>query len=318
MTSPPLATDAVSVAAVHATIISIFAAIAVGYFAIVFDRLDALTSEIIDQANAIGHGAVNIAIRHPEEGGYDSRGWPGNGRHANRRWLIHVIDMIALGQPAYALYGDGDVIHLDDRVPTLDQPAERANYLLACLSLLLRTYPLHGETLKSVKEVRAWSALAKGTIGSLLPLETRHAFVEGLVKQAQEDWSGKQTDQPHLGASAKAAVETDSYFENPANQYRVFDNRIREVYGELEAVDAHLARYTAYRDRLPSRTLVRVAFAGAVVAFSTGVLIPLIETHARRSIYVGVPCTVYGLGIVSAGVALWSRYRRPGPTTDSP
>ena len=88
----------------------------------------------------------------------------------------------------------------------------------------------------------------------------------------------------------------------------VFRQALVDALNEAKAVEACLARYDGYSRRLPSAWKIGPAFALAILAFVTGVAVPLIDTGAPRWIYVGVPLDIYLVAVIALVILLAGWY----------
>ena len=313
--------DAVSVAAVHATIIAIFAALVVAYFGIVYSRMHSMMQGIIDDANAVGRaeGLTTSIGPHPMFEGYDPRD------PSARTQLLSSLLAIASSSEAF--------IHADDPQPTRepdgsvpgrDDQSGRGIYLLGAISRLLDTYPFQPYAddeppLASVSEVKNWIEDAEDVSTLLFIVERSERDVIILLDAAQK--SATESEMVITVLQGQHQPATSAFLEwmrrqtHPRAMFSQFMTQGNLRRGELRSIRRDLVRHDNYRSRLPSRTVVATVFAFTTAAFATGVAAPLIDTGLSRWIYVGIPLAFYGLGTVVAGVLLYANY---GKTESTP
>jgi hypothetical protein len=309
------ASDAVSVAGVHATIIGIFAAIAVTYLGIHLNSLHAIRQGIIDRANEVGRRRARLTIRHPAE----SDDYNGEDSVARRQHVAN-IDAIANKLPAWILPWQGESPEtrlVDPTVPGPEQPVDRAGHLVQTLSLLTRTYPLHGAQLVSARQVRAWLEDCEYVVHrTSSSLEIGESYVASIVAEAGADWeSGVRKDRAKWESGAREdgveltakslLLDYVTRVGNPASQFDTLANEVSTLSGMIAGIRSEVGRYDGYLARLPSRRRIVTVVAATMVAFVTGVVVPLADTGMPRWIYVGVPCSLYAIGLVAALVAGW-------------
>ena len=286
--------DAVAIAGIHATIIAIVAAVAVGYAGIVYSAVHAMRDRILDRATEA------CRVYSPYHWGgldtYDARNFEA------REQLVFNIKAVAMGSDARLRNTEG--FEVDPEVPRVDDLAERGHYLIIALGKLLRSYPLEEKQFAKVAEARQWAAdvyFLGIAIDALSDPLGDVAQVIGAFGQARQAMLGSP---PPSGPAQDLWVHVNHAAEISANfeDYRV---QLTKVYAESKAIKLELARYDAYLDRLPRLRWIVIGVCLIALAFITGVALPLIDTRAPRWIYVGVPLAVYMVALVAAGVGLW-------------
>jgi len=276
--------DAVAVAGIHATIIAIVAAVAVGYAGVVFAAVHAMRDRILDRATEASR--VDARTHYGGDlGGYDGRDF------AVRKQLVYNIKAVVMGFPARLRdrESDGD----DPDVPSVDDLAERGQYLLISLTKLLSTYPLQEKQFTSIAEARQWAADVYFLGIAIDPLRWPMSQVATLLNAYGE----AEPTQKLLGNATEAARAQANFDE--------LHVELRKAYEESKVIKLELARYDAYLDRLPRLRWIVIGVCLIALAFATGVALPLIDTRAPRWIYVGVPLAVYMVALTAAGVGLW-------------
>jgi hypothetical protein len=302
--------DAIEVAGIHATIIAIFMAVAVGYAGVVYGSVHAMKDDILDKATEATRNRVNISVGRDDHAGYDGRDT------VAREQLVANILHIARRAPAYLVRIEPMPEQpLDERVPQVDEVAKRAKYVVAALSLLLHNYPLQGKRFKSLTEVREWLPEIELLLENVfVAIGTPWAYLVSIVEAAAAEERASEQNVP-LGGPLAATVQWWNQVLDPSRLLGVFRQALVDAQEEARAVEARLARYDGYRSRLAPAWKIGLAVALATLAFVTGVAVPLIDTGAPRWIYVGVPLGVYLVALVVAAVLLVGWYRGTGDET---
>jgi len=308
------------VASIHATIIAIWVAVAVGYFGIVFGAMHSLSESIIADALALQRQRLGMRYDHPlSASGYDGRD------DALRVQLFTNLTAIGFGTDATRIsdIGKRSPPSLDDTVPAKDREADRGFYLLRTLCLLLTTYPLQDSSIDSVAAVRTWLPNVRTTVqNALRDVETRSGFVRGLIERyATEQWEPNQVRFEAAVASQAPERAFSEWHRRATDPRQVFEDYVRrltEIWVATEGIARDLDRYRNYVGRrLPRGKVVVIAFVLTVSAFISGVLIPLIDVHIARWVYVGIPSAIYVVAILVVAEVLLRAYQRRAAENDT-
>jgi len=312
----PLASDAVAVAGVHAAIVAIFMAMLVAYWGFIWGWIQPLRQRAIDRANSLEQ--IRITNRYMYEGleeDYDGRNQDARSQH------IANVDAITLGRPAWGIDTEEDEPNRreDPRVPPPDNPSARVHYLVATLSLMRRSYPLHGAGFGSLSEIRPWLSDALNLLQrTKKSLHFTERYVETIVGRAAKEWQDEaQKLREELRGEEREATPDAAAFEflfevkDPRRQFDELSGEFSDLLVEVESIGSDLDRYDDSTRRLPSWGLIAVVFTATSLAFVGGVVAPLVDTGIPRWIYVGVPCAIYVIGIASVGAYAWQELRRP-------
>lgn len=181
----PLASDAVAVAGVHAAIVAIFMAMLVAYWGFMWGWIQPLRQRAIDRANSLEQ--TRITNRYMYEGLEED--YDGHNQLARLQHIANV-DAITLGRPAWSIDTAEDEPNRreDPRVPPSDNPPARVHYLVATLSLMRRSYPLHGADFGSLSEIRPWLSDALDLLQrTKKSLHFTERYVETIVGRAAKN-----------------------------------------------------------------------------------------------------------------------------------
>ncbi len=297
--------EAVSIAGIHATVIALFMAGAVAYVAIVLGSAHAMTNEILERAAAARGRRVNIHVGSDALSGYDGRD------QGERDQLARNIFAITHEKDAWLSYGSTEGKTLDETVPPVAEVSKRGEYLIAALSRILCTYPVADETqFAKLPEVRAWLPDALNHLGEVLTsLQLRSGFVGEIVAKYAAGGEEARDKQSALSSDAGLTMmQNVIQATDPRRLLDEFYKHLADARAEAVIIGELLRRHDAYVYRQLSPETMSAAFVLAIVAFVTGVAIPLINTSAARWIYVGVPLGVYAISTIAAGAVLMRWY----------
>lgn len=284
-------TDALVVAGLNATVLTILVAFGVFYVSRLYGALDTYEAAIFD--------AIDPINRLGRQGHY-SVGEGDATTAAGRSALLEEVITLTMGVPT-------------DPKRT---PAERGRRIVGHLTALLSTYPFPdrltgpggsfvmkspdvGEpvSLPTIHAARAWmQSLEKLVSGVLWVIATNRANFDSFVEQAS-------------AADAEGMPEgTDPH--TLSNMGQACLNQVRAAAPIVDATRSAFRRYDLECRRLPTRKAVVAGAIVASLAFAAGVIVPLVDTHAPRLIFVFVPASVYAIIVVGLlWVSLKARVR---------
>jgi len=240
-----------------------------------------------------------VSFRHPTEP-LDGTVWYDGTVNQARNQVLHNIACVVQERRPWLLEGLTEAERpLDETVPGVGEPAKRGDYLLASLSLLLRSYPLGRKQFVKLSEVRPWLPTAENVVENVLKSLELYWSYAGLIvdvnaTEKEQVRRGQATPKP---ASEAAVMEYLDAVQEPRRLLVGFRDRFREAGVELSAIRSMLDRYDDYRKRLPSPWTIAAIFVAVVLAFGTGVAVPLVEPTTSRWIYVDVPLGIYAFAM---------------------
>lgn len=290
-----------TLAGIHATIISIFMAGATGYFLYLVSRRDELLSAIYDEAERVNSISFGAAIGLPGKGVYVASD------NANRRELIERFVCMGMGVP-------GPGIPRDRK--TQGQEA------LRIISALGNYYPFpqyveptpegglaHRETkrveFEDIDDVKKWASEADYLASRLGWLHRVHrAKLLGLLYEATDDLDkGFQERfdpsrfQNSLDPEALQDLQTITSASTRWIVGRFFHN-VESIQQIAQSVNEKLVRWESYKRRTSNKVVMLGFVLTNVLVFASGVVYPLTGIQVGLEYVVWVPFFIYGLAFV--------------------
>lgn len=271
--------NALNLAGINGTIISILIAVTSGYLFVHFQALDGLKTELIDKANEVNRNSYN----------WLSRAGLGDLSHIDHLGVFEALARGGFG----ALHG----VIADET-----DEAERAKLLPELMSRIARSYPfptaednaLHAVplVLDSEKKVRAWLpdyAKVVQPLAQSVFFSPRNKLPD-LVARREKDEAAEGIPDPRRAGR---------------QGYAEFEQFVDKAFDTLIAVRLEADRVDRYRDRLPSGRYLVAAGVGTLAVFLSGVALPMVWSGTPAVIDAWIPATSYALALAGGIIFLW-------------
>lgn len=291
--------DAVSVAAINATILAVGLGAATAYFLFIFQGLYAMTTEAIEIANRVN----------------------------DFQWVFYVSSDISYdaSDPDQRLEMAREIYALANPVGFKNR-YNRANQLLSRMSLVVANYPFPAVprevveggvktggprrpiSLTNVKEIATWADDAERLLADVSWSIRTHR--SGLTELLRETDRTRNLEAPSDSPGVREDYERMFKEADPAQTIQDFLAEVNDVLMVARAAKAKLAQISRYRRRLPNRTSLLVGLALAGLVGSCGVVLPMVCPNTSVIVVAWIPGSIYLSALIGAIIWVARRYRR--------
>lgn len=311
LTVPLTTAHVLTIAGVHASVLSIFLGIVGLYVVYHHGRRSELESQVIEAARKINRLPKPNTFSLPGSDPYDGR------KAENRETLRRRLTSLAMGTP-------------DPELPPPSDKVERGAEALRVMSAILHYYPFPqraqpqedggiaygGQTaspvsFRSVDAVRTWLDEIQELVRSVNWIWRAHrSKLMGILNSASES---EKYDQRQVLSDVTDRIEgmvSEAAVEDTHRTIQAGLRPMTELFGEpffqqiaragniADEVDTRVDELDAYESQRPSPWWPAASLGLAGVAFASGVIGPILDASLAPAFYVWIPVAIYFLGFL--------------------